>query len=87
MTVYFTKIFELFDGLIEKRLQDRATVGSIRKNDVLDTLLDAREDEPGRGHFPHQALSLGLICCGNRHYFEHNRMGIVRATPQSREAL
>ncbi|XP_056174146.1 geraniol 8-hydroxylase-like [Syzygium oleosum] len=45
MTVYFTKIFELFDGLIEKRLRDRATVGSIRKNDVLDTLLDAREDK------------------------------------------
>lgn len=45
MTVYFTKIFELFDSLIEKRLRERAAVGSIRKNDVLDTLLDAREDK------------------------------------------
>lgn len=64
MTVYFRKVFDVFDGLIEKRLRDRATVGSVRKNDVLDTLLDAREAKEDVDIFLIKHFLLDLFVAG-----------------------
>ncbi|KAI6702241.1 hypothetical protein NL676_011377 [Syzygium grande] len=44
MEVYHGQMFDLFDKVIQKRLQLRATPSSPRMNDVLDTLFDKRDD-------------------------------------------
>ncbi|XP_030518299.2 geraniol 8-hydroxylase-like [Rhodamnia argentea] len=41
----FKKVFDIFDDLIERRLQLRKETGSIERNDVLDNLLDLVEDK------------------------------------------
>ncbi|KAL3743162.1 hypothetical protein ACJRO7_018460 [Eucalyptus globulus] len=45
MKMYFGKLLDLFEGLIQKRLQMRATSDYARKDDVLDTLIDICEDK------------------------------------------
>ncbi|KAL4602657.1 hypothetical protein ACB092_10G069400 [Castanea dentata] len=44
MTIYLGNMIELFDSLISKRLLTRKVPGSIRNNDMLDTLLDISEE-------------------------------------------
>ncbi|KAI6702237.1 hypothetical protein NL676_011373 [Syzygium grande] len=45
MKLYFGQMLDLFEGLIQKRLQMRAASDYARKDDVLDTLIDICEDE------------------------------------------
>ncbi|KAL3754000.1 hypothetical protein ACJRO7_001274 [Eucalyptus globulus] len=45
LEAHFKKIFDIFDDLIQRRLQLRMDTGSIKHNDVLDNLLDLVEDE------------------------------------------
>ncbi|KAF8006723.1 hypothetical protein BT93_K0896 [Corymbia citriodora subsp. variegata] len=44
MKVYFEQMFDLFNRAIQKRMQLRAMPSSLRMNDVLDTLVDIKED-------------------------------------------
>ncbi|KAF8032918.1 hypothetical protein BT93_D1722 [Corymbia citriodora subsp. variegata] len=43
--LYFSKMFDIFDGLIKQRLQLRVQPGATARNDVLDALLDVVEDK------------------------------------------
>ncbi|KAF8032913.1 hypothetical protein BT93_D1717 [Corymbia citriodora subsp. variegata] len=45
MKMYFGQMLDLFEGLIQKRMQMRAASDYARKDDVLDTLIDLCEDE------------------------------------------
>ncbi|PKI69529.1 hypothetical protein CRG98_010057 [Punica granatum] len=45
MTGYFRRLFDVFQGIIKSRLQGREVTGSVRKNDVLDTLLELSMEE------------------------------------------
>ncbi|PKI50819.1 hypothetical protein CRG98_028814 [Punica granatum] len=45
MTGYFERTFDVFDRIISDRLQVREVSGFVRKNDMLDTLLDLSEDK------------------------------------------
>ncbi|OWM71910.1 hypothetical protein CDL15_Pgr017793 [Punica granatum] len=45
MTGYFRRLFDVFQGIIKSRLQAREVTGSVRKNDVLDTLLELSMEE------------------------------------------
>ncbi|XP_030469335.2 geraniol 8-hydroxylase-like [Syzygium oleosum] len=45
MKLYFGQMLDLFEGLIQKRLQMRAASDYARKDDVLDTLIDICEDK------------------------------------------
>ncbi len=47
MTIYFGKLIDLFGIRINQRLQLRQVPGSIKKNDMLDTLLDIGEESTG----------------------------------------
>nr|POE56154.1 geraniol 8-hydroxylase [Quercus suber] len=43
--IYFSKVFGIFDGIINQRLQLRASKGSKESNDVLDSLLSLTEED------------------------------------------
>ncbi|KAF8389636.1 hypothetical protein HHK36_024155 [Tetracentron sinense] len=43
-TNYFSKIIELFDGMIKQRLQSRVSPTYLTQNDLLDTILNHMED-------------------------------------------
>ncbi|KAK2632552.1 hypothetical protein EUGRSUZ_L01403 [Eucalyptus grandis] len=43
--LYFSKMFDIFDGLIKQRLQLRTQPGATTCNDVLDAILDVVEDK------------------------------------------
>ncbi|KAF8032915.1 hypothetical protein BT93_D1719 [Corymbia citriodora subsp. variegata] len=45
MKMYFGQMMDLFEELIQKRLQMRAASDYVRKDDVLDTLIDICEDK------------------------------------------
>ncbi|XP_060674030.1 geraniol 8-hydroxylase-like [Ziziphus jujuba] len=60
MTVYFGRVLDLFGRIIDQRLQFRKSPGSIRHNDVLDTLLDITE-ENSEGINKTQILHLLLV--------------------------
>ncbi|KAF7848067.1 hypothetical protein BT93_L2328 [Corymbia citriodora subsp. variegata] len=45
MKMYFGQMLDLFEGLIQKRLQMRAASDYVRKDDVLDTLINRCEDK------------------------------------------
>ncbi|KAK9276223.1 hypothetical protein L1049_005754 [Liquidambar formosana] len=47
MTAHFGKIIELFNDMINQRLQLRKELGFVTSNDVLDTLLSIIEDNSG----------------------------------------
>ncbi|KAM3687151.1 hypothetical protein ACJW31_10G055600 [Castanea mollissima] len=47
MTIYFGKMIDLFSSIISQRLLQRKTFGSIRNNDMLDTLLRISEESTG----------------------------------------
>ncbi|KAM4085157.1 hypothetical protein ACJW30_10G005700 [Castanea mollissima] len=47
MTIYFGKMIDLFSSIISQRLLQRKTLGSIKNNDMLDTLLRISEESTG----------------------------------------
>uniref|UniRef100_A0A7N2N1C4 Cytochrome P450 n=1 Tax=Quercus lobata TaxID=97700 RepID=A0A7N2N1C4_QUELO len=47
MTIYYGKMIDLFSSIISQRLLQRKTFGSIRNNDMLDTLLHISEESTG----------------------------------------
>ncbi|KAM3686479.1 hypothetical protein ACJW31_10G005700 [Castanea mollissima] len=47
MTIYFEKMIDLFSSIISQRLLQRKMHGSIRNNDMLDTLLRISEESTG----------------------------------------
>ncbi|KAM3734304.1 hypothetical protein ACB098_10G005700 [Castanea mollissima] len=47
MTIYFGKMIDLFSSIISQRLLQRKTLGSIKNNDMLDTLLRINEESTG----------------------------------------
>ncbi|KAG6688794.1 hypothetical protein I3842_11G142900 [Carya illinoinensis] len=44
LTVHFSKLIDIFDPLISRRLQLRKVSGYVTKNDMLDTLLNISDD-------------------------------------------
>ncbi|OWM71936.1 geraniol 8-hydroxylase-like [Punica granatum] len=66
MTGYFGRMFDVFDRIINDRLQDREISGFVRKNDMLDALLDLSEDkEEGMDLFLMKHLFLDLFTGGS----------------------
>ncbi|KAK9984514.1 hypothetical protein SO802_034039 [Lithocarpus litseifolius] len=47
MTIYFGKILDLFDGIVNQRLQFRKSPSSIASDDMLDNLLNISEENSG----------------------------------------
>ncbi|XP_058069881.1 geraniol 8-hydroxylase-like [Magnolia sinica] len=45
MAGHFRRLYEIFDGVIEERLQSRASSEYHKRNDLLDVLLDHSQDE------------------------------------------
>ncbi|PKI37537.1 hypothetical protein CRG98_042073, partial [Punica granatum] len=65
MTGYFGRMFDVFDRIINERLQVREIPGSVRKNDMLDTLLELSENkEEGMDLFLMKHLFLDLFAAG-----------------------
>ncbi|KAM3746354.1 hypothetical protein ACB098_06G196700 [Castanea mollissima] len=62
MTIYYGKLIEIFDRIIDERVQLRASKGSKKaRNDLLDSFLNFAEDdnsELSRGDFKHLLLDL-----------------------------
>ncbi|KAK2975527.1 hypothetical protein RJ640_000977 [Escallonia rubra] len=61
MTVHFGKVLELFDGLVNERLEFRKLRKPVGSNDVLDVLLNTSEenaDEIDRTHIERMCLDL-----------------------------
>ncbi|OWM71934.1 geraniol 8-hydroxylase-like [Punica granatum] len=58
MTGYFGRMFDVFNRIINDRLQDREISGFVRKSDMLDALLDLSEDKGGHGSVSHEASDL-----------------------------
>lgn len=59
MTIYFGKILDLFDGIVNQRLQFRKSPSSIASDDVLDNLLNISEEnsrEIDKSHILHLLL-------------------------------
>ncbi|OWM71911.1 hypothetical protein CDL15_Pgr017794 [Punica granatum] len=60
-----THMFDVFDRVIDKRLQDRKVPGAVRKNDLLDVLLDLSEDDSKDTSIFHiKHLFLDLLVAG-----------------------
>ncbi|KAM3687147.1 hypothetical protein ACB098_10G056200 [Castanea mollissima] len=47
MTIYFGKMLDLFDGIVNQRLQFRKSPSSIASDDMLDNLLNISEENSG----------------------------------------
>ena len=45
MTIYYGKLIEIFDGIINERVQLRASKGSNARNDLLDSFLNLAKDD------------------------------------------
>ena len=45
MTIYYGKLIEIFDRIINERVQLRASEGSNARNDLLDSFLNLAEDD------------------------------------------
>ncbi|KAF8380389.1 hypothetical protein HHK36_027874 [Tetracentron sinense] len=60
LSIYFGKLFEVFDGMIDQRLKSRASPTYLTSNDLLDTLLNHWETsfEIGRPDIQHLLLDI-----------------------------
>ncbi|KAF8380387.1 hypothetical protein HHK36_027872 [Tetracentron sinense] len=64
LSIYVGKLFEVFDGMIDQRLQSRASPTYLTSNDLLDTLLNHCEDTSfkiGRTDIQHLLLVSTLM--------------------------
>ncbi|OWM62935.1 hypothetical protein CDL15_Pgr020229 [Punica granatum] len=66
MTGYFGRMFDVFNRIINERLQVREIPGSVRNNDMLDTLLELSEDKRGAdGSTSNEAPVPQPLCWGD----------------------
>lgn len=72
MTIHFGKVIQLFDGLINERLQRRKSLNS-GNTDVLDVLLDTSQENPEEIDRVH-IERLCLVCIPSPHHRHHTRV-------------